>query len=155
MILYDFVPFHFVAVEIENNLTKHYEDVSLKDNYGKPNLDWDTYIQLSMADRCKVVTARDNGRLVAYSAFCISNNLNHRTNIEAANTGIFIERSYRGKITLELIRKSDEYLKGIGVMETTYVLLDDRIGALLKRAKYKAKHILWSSQYATISNTIT
>lgn len=143
--IYDFVPFHLVAEEIAKNLENHYDDVNLKDEYGRPNLDWDSYLQLSLAGRCKVVTAR-NDKLIAYSCFCISNNLNHKGIIEAANTGIFIDKEYRGKITLELLRKSDEYLKGLGVNEVNYILNDKRIGALLRRAKYKAKHTVWSNK---------
>ena len=153
--IYDFVPFHLVAEEIAKNLENHYDDVDLKDDYGRPNLDWDSYLQLSLAGRCRVVTVRDEERLVGYSCFCISNNLNHKGVIEAANTGIFIDKEYRGKITLELIRKSDEYLKAIGVIEAIYILNDDRIGALLRRAKYKAKHTVWSNQYDSISFTAT
>lgn len=143
--IYDFVPFHLVAEEIAKNLESHYDDVDLKDEYGRPNLDWDSYLQLSLAGRCKVVTLR-NPSLIAYSCFCISNNLNHKGIIEAANTGIFIAKEYRGKVTLELLRKSDQFLKDLGVDEVNYVLKDDRIGILLKRAKYKAKHIVWSSR---------
>lgn len=141
--IYDFVPFHLVAEEIAKNLENHYDDVDRKDDYGRPNLDWDAYLQLSLAGRCMVVTVREE-KLIAYSAFCISSNLNHKTVIEASNTGIWIDKTYRGKITLELIRKSDEYLKGFGVDEIMYISNDERIGALLKRAKYKPKHILWS-----------
>lgn len=142
--IYDFVPFHLVAEEIAKNLENHYSDVDLKDDYGAPNLDWDSYLQLSLAGRCKVLTVRFEDKLIAYSAFCISNNLNHKDVIEATNTGIFIDKAYRGKITLEVIRCADEYLKNMGINEIIYVLNDDRIGALLKRAKYKAKHIVWS-----------
>lgn len=141
--IYDFVPFHLVAEEIAKNLENHYDDVDLKDEYGRPNLDWDSYLQLSLAGRCHAVIARQ-GKLIGYSVFCISNNLNHKDVVEAANTGIFVNKEYRGKITLELIRKSDEYLKGIGVNEISYILKDDRIGMILRRVKYKAKHILWS-----------
>lgn len=149
--IYDFVPFHLVAEEIAKNLENHYDDVDLKDDYGRPNLDWDSYLQLSLAGRCRVLTARIDGKLIAYSCFCISNNLNHKGIIEAANTGIFIEKEYRGKITLEFIRKSDEFLKELGVTEVIYILNDNRIGALLKRAKYKAKHIVWSKLNGDIS----
>lgn len=142
--IYDFVPFHLVAEEIAKNLENHYDDVDLKDDYGRPNLDWDAYLQLSLAGMCKVLTVKDDDKLIGYSCFCINNNLNHKGFIEASNTGIFVNKEYRGKIILEIIRKSDEYLKELGVMEIIYVLNDDRIGALLKRAKYKAKHIVWS-----------
>lgn len=153
--IYDFVPFHLVAEEIAKNLENHYDDVDLKDDYGRPNLDWDSYLQLSLAGRCKVATVRKDEKLIGYSCFCISNNLNHRGIIEASNSGIFIDKEYRGKITLELIRKSDEYLKAIGVMETIYIFNDDRIGILLRRAKYKAKHTVWSNKYGDISSGST
>lgn len=142
--IYDFVPFHLVAEEIAKNLEQHYDDVDLKDEYGRPNLDWDSYLELSLAGRCKVVIARKDERLVAYLVFCIGNNLNHKGIVEAANAGIFIDKKYRGKITLEIIRKSDEYLRNSGVNEISYIIKDDRIGLLLKRVKYKAKYIIWS-----------
>lgn len=143
--IFDFVPFHVVAEEIALNLENHYDDVDLKDDYGRPNLDWNSYLQLSLADRCKVVTVRTN-KLIAYSCFCISNNLNHKSILEAANAGIFINKEYRGKITLELLKKSDEFLKRIGVNEINYVIKDQRIGRLLKRRNYKAKHTVWSNK---------
>ncbi len=153
-VIYDFVPFHTVAEEIAKNLETHYDDVELKDDYGRPNLDWDSYLQLSLAGKCKAAIAKD-GRLVGYTVFCISNNLNHKGVIEAVNTGIFIDKEYRGKITLTLIKKADEWLKEMGVMETIYILKDDRIGNLLKKADYKARHIVWSNRYDAISSSST
>lgn len=143
--IYDFMPFHLVAEEIAKNLQNHYDDVDKKDEYGRPNLDWDTYLQLSLAGRCHAVIARE-AKLIGYSVFCVSNNINHKGVIEAVNTGIFVDRNYRGKITLELIRKSDEYLKDFGVHEVNYTFNDNRIGILLKRANYKAKHTVWSNR---------
>ncbi len=140
--IYDFVPFHLVAEEIAKNLENHYDPN--EDKF--PNLDWDSYLQLSLADRCKAVIIRNEGKLIAYSVFCISQNLNHKEVLEAANTGIFIDKAYRGKIILEFLRKSDEYLKELGVMEVTHIINDERFGALLKRVGYKAKHKVWSNK---------
>jgi len=150
---YDFVPFHEVAEEIAMNLEKHYDDVEKKDGYGRPNLDWDNYLMQSKMGSCKAVTARERGVLVAYSVFCMGVNMNHKTVIEAANTGIWVHPDYRGKITLELVRNSDDFLRNSGVMETTYILKDERIGMLLKRADYKPRHTVWSNKYVTISTT--
>ena len=61
---------------------------------------------------------------------------------------------YRGKITLDLVRNSDAFLQDAGVMETTYILMDERIGTLLKRAKYKPRHTVWSNKYDAISSTL-
>ena len=151
--IYDFVPFHEVAEEIAKNLEAHYDDVDKKDNYGRPNLDWENYLAQSRMGACKAVTARDNGKLVAYSVFCMGVNMNHKTIVEATNTGIWVHPDYRGKITLELVRNSDDFLRNAGVMETTYILMDERIGALLKRAKYQPRHTVWSNKYVAISST--
>ena len=140
--IYDFVPFHLVAEEIAKNLENHYDPNEDK----MPNLDWDSYLQLSLADRCKVVIIRDNGRLIAYSVFCISQNLNHKEVMEASNTGIFIHKEYRGKVISEFLHRSDEYLRKLGVMEVTHIINDRRFGVLLKRAGYKAKHTVWSNK---------
>ena len=151
--IYDFVPFHEVAGEIASNLEKHYDDVDRKEDYGRPNLDWDSYIAASKAGSCMAVTARETGKLVAYSVFLMGVNMNHKTIIEATNTGIWIDENYRGKIVQDLIRNSDDFLINAGVMETMYILSDERIGVLLKRAKYKPKHTLWSNKYVAISST--
>lgn len=151
--IYNFVPFHLVAKEIAKNLEQHYDDVDLKDDYGRPDLDWDSYLELSLAGKCKVIIVRKDERLIAYSVFCIGNNLNHKRIIEAANTGIFINKEYRGKIILEIVRKSDEFLRNLGVNEINYIIKDKRIGLLLKRVKYKAKHTIWSKLNGNFSSS--
>lgn len=142
--IYDFVPLHDVAGEIAKNLDKHYEDADSRDDYGKANIDWDNYFALSRDGKCRVVTARKDGEMVGYSIFIIGTNINHKHIIEALNTGLFIQKGYRGKIVSEFLRKTDEYLNELGVMRVNYALSDDRLGALLKRKGYKAKFITWS-----------
>lgn len=145
---YDFVAFHEIAEEVAKNLGKHYSDVKLKEDYGAPNLDWDSYLALSHSGNCYAVTARlDGGSLVAYSVFIVNKNINHKTVVDALSCGIFIDEKYRGKITTELLRKSDEFLKKIGVHETMYFTNDKRIGALLRRVKYKPKQVAWAIKY--------
>lgn len=144
MIVYDCVPFHSVAEEIANNLETHYDDVKLKDRYGRPNLDWDTYIALSLNDRCIVITARLGEKLIAYNCFIIGNNINHKSFKDATSSGLWIHKDFRGKVTKDLLRKSEEYLNVMGIDEILYTLNDDRIGLLLKRVGFDAKHIVWS-----------
>lgn len=144
--IFDFVPFHEVAGDIAKNLDRHYDDVDFKDDYGRPDLDWDSYLNLSLAGLCKVVAVRKEGELIAYSVFCSGKNMNHKTKTEASNCGIWIKKEYRGRLINTLLKKSDEYLKELGIMEVNYILNDDRIGKLLKRVKYQARHIVWSKK---------
>ena len=153
-VIYDFVPLHLVADGIANNIENHSADINRKETYGDANVDWDAYLQLSHEGRCRVTTARENDKLIGYAVFCISRHPNHRDFIHAINTALFIEKKYRGKLTLDLIRKSDKYLEEMGVMETSYTFNDERIGKLIERANYKQRQITWSNRYATFFNTI-
>lgn len=151
--IYEFVSFHEIGKELEKNFTTHYADMKRKEEYGPGDIDWFSYIQASHLGKCKVVTVREDGELIAYSVFFIFNNMNHRKIIEATNTGLFIKKEYRGKIILELLRKSDEFLQNYGVMETNYATNDTRIGKLLERVKYKTSNVTWSIKYGSFFNT--
>lgn len=151
MIDYKIVPFHEVGELIAANLVNHYDDVSLKDAYGRPDVDWTTYLQQSMAGRCVAIIAKIKDKIVAYSVFIVGNNINHKSFIEATNTAMFIDKEYRGKITSQFLKKTNEFLKNYGVNEILYILLDDRLGNLLKRQKFEAKHKVWSIKYGQSS----
>lgn len=145
MIEFGFVPLHEIAREIAPNITRHYTEMTEGDDYGYPNIDWDLYLEASFAGQCKVVTVRDNGKLVGYSVFTLGRNLRYKNMIEANNNGLFLEKSYRGHLSRLLMKKSDEYLKAIGIHETNYTLSDDRIGRML--AGYESKYKIWSIKY--------
>lgn len=153
--IYDLVPFQEIAEDVAKNAETHYADMGIKEGYGRPDLDWEMYLQMSLAGRCVAVTARDKGELKAYSVFLLSNNLHYKKFIEAMSTGFFIDKDYRGKITSEFIKKCDELLERIGVMQTSYSLSDDRLGRLFERVGYKASNIIWSKRYVTFFDTIT
>lgn len=141
--IYDFVPFHEVAKEIAGNFDTHYDDMTLKDEFGRANLDWDNYLGLSADGRCWAAIIKKD-KLIGYAVFCISQNLNHKNILEAINTGIFIDKKYRGKLFKEFVTKADEYLKNLGVNNIIYAFNDHRAGLLLEKIGYKAKYIAWS-----------
>lgn len=142
---FDFVPFHRIAAEIAPNIARHYTEMSEGDDYGAPNLDWDSYLAASQAGQCVAVTLRDQGELVGYSVFFISRNPRYKHLIEASNNGIFLEKKYRGGYGRALSKKSDEYLQAAGVNETNYTLSDDRVGRML--GGYQSNYKVWSKKY--------
>lgn len=144
---WDFVPLHVVAGEIAPNIERHYAEMSEGDEYGCPNIDWDTYLHASMAGQCVVVTLRDKGVLVGYSAYTISRNPRYKHLIEATGSGLFIEKKYRGRYGLPLLRKADEYLKNIGINETNYIIGGERVGRLLERHGYKSTYKVYARRY--------
>lgn len=132
---YALVPFNEVGLEIAENVPRHYEAVP---HFGRPNPDWEHYFN------SYVVTARDSGKLIGYSAFFVNTNVNHKHIVEAENAGIFVDPAYRGRVSVELIKKSDQFLKDNGVHVINYAVHDERIGRLLARQGYKPMQIVWS-----------
>lgn len=139
------MPFHAIGREIAPNVARHYAEMTDGDSYGTPNIDWESYLAASHAGQLMAVTIRDSKKLVGYSVFSIGRNPRYKHIIEANSDGIFLEKSYRGRLSRLLFQKSDEYLKNMGVHETNYTLSDDRIGRML--AGYQSKYKIWSIKY--------
>lgn len=147
MIEFDFVQFHLVAGEIAPNVARHYREMSEGDDYGPPNIDWDTYIQASVNGQCMTVTARDKNKLIGYAVYVIGRNPRYKHILEAESNGVFLEKEYRGKIGIRLLKKADEFLSKIGVQETNYTLSDERVGKILERNGYQTHYRIWSKKY--------
>lgn len=150
MIAFDLAPLHRIYHEIEPNVERHYSEMTEGDDYGPPDIDWALYLALSKADRCIVVTVRDEGKLVGYSAYIIGKNPRYKTRTQASSQGLFLEKEYRGRLSGIFIKKADEYLRKIGVHETAYILSDDRVGHLLGRHGYESKYKVWSVKYGQL-----
>lgn len=147
MIEFDFVPFHLVAGEIAPNVSRHYQEMTDGDDYGPPNIDWDTYIHASIQGQCLTVTVRDKKKLIGYSVYIVGPNPRYKHIIEASSNGIFLEKEYRGKHGIHFMKKADEFLKKMGVHETNYTLSDERVGKILERQGYETKYKIWSVKY--------
>lgn len=147
MITFGIAHLHDVYEEIKPNVARHYAEMSDGDDYGTPEIDWDSYLAASRANRCVVVTVRDEKKLVGYSVYSLGANPRYKNLVMASSDGIFLEKPYRGKLSRQLIKKADEYLKNIGVHETVYILSDDRVGQLLSRDGYQSKYKVWSHKY--------
>jgi hypothetical protein len=141
MIEYSLEPFHEIAADVCERIPAHFAE---NKHYGKPNLDWDYYLQSSYAGQCKAVTIRDDGKLVGYTIFFITNDPDRKHVLQATNSGIFVDDDYRGKASIQLLKKADAYMKDLGAQEINYLIKDDRIGKLLSRQAYKQDYKLWS-----------
>lgn len=147
MITWDFVPVHTIAGEIAPNVERHYFEISEKDEYGVPNIDWRYYLEASNSGLCWAVTARDDGKLIGYSVFTISENPRYKHLLEANGNGLFIEKEYRGKLGMTFLKKTDEYLQKAGVKETNYIINGERVPKLLSRRGYKSTYKVYSRRY--------
>lgn len=138
------LPFHEIGHEIARNMKAHYTEMSEKEGYGEINADWKTYLDLSGVGNCLAFVAMVEERMVAYSVFILSLNINHKTIIEASNTAMYVWPDYRGKGTLQFFKWINDYLQNLGVKEIGYLVRDERIGKLLGKIGMKPTHTLWT-----------
>lgn len=144
MMQYECVPFHKIGHEIAKNVVSHYEDVKKKEGLLSPDVDWKGYIELSDAGQCVAFIAKDGDKLVGYAVFVISNDMNHKSVIEASNTALFVNKEYRTKITKDFMKFAHDKLLESGLSRISYMVNDDRLGRLLQSAGLKNTHKLWT-----------
>lgn len=137
-------PFHKVGHEISLNMKRHYADMEEKEGYGPIDADWRSYIEASNFGNCLVFLAECDKKIVAYSVFMLSFNINHKTKKEASNSAFYIDPEYRAKITGKFLRYINSWLLDKGIDEISYLVRDERIGKLLKRIGMKPTHTLWT-----------
>lgn len=138
--IFDFVPLHTVIHETVEMEPRHTVDA----DYGeKSDIDWDYYTQASLAGGCFASTVRDQ-KLVGYSVYFVSTQVNHKHILEANNSVLFIEKKYRGKVLFKLLQTAEIALVKMGVKEINYLIKNERLGNLLKRRGFKATHTQWS-----------
>lgn len=134
------VPFLNAADEIRKHVEAHKKEQGMWDIV---NIDWLSYITFSQLGKCFAFTMHNDGQLVGYSVFILSNDLNMKTRMEAHNMAFFIQKEFRGKATLKFIQYTNSYLKSKQISSILYTLEDDRIGKLLERKGYKEKYKVW------------
>lgn len=142
--IYQIEAFHDIAGYVAKNVSEHHKEADERETSEPLNMDWDYYFEASLAGQCIAITARDDGELVGYSVFFIETNANHKHILEAVNSGVFLEKKYRGRESLNLFKRSTELLRGKGIHAINYLIKDDRIGKLLSRQGYKMEMKLWS-----------
>lgn len=104
-----------IVHEVDELLRLHYEEVALHRDRIKLAPMWDEYATLERMGRFVVFTARDDGRLVGYSAFFINSHMHYRDTVVAHNDVLFLHPDHRKSTTgYRLIKFSHEQLKARG-----------------------------------------
>lgn len=140
MIKFDLVSAHQIIKEIAPNIKQHHAEISDEEL----NVDWDYYIQASMAGQCIAITARDQDKLVGYNILTISENPRQRHIIEANGNGLYVEKPYRGTLGVRLIKETEKLLNNIGIKNISYMYCGERFERLLERLGYKTTFKVWS-----------
>lgn len=104
--------------DIKPLLELHYQELTLHKEHIKLDPDWKKYETLANANNLAVITARDNGILVGYSVFFITNHMHYKQNKMAMNDVLFLHPDYRKGMTgIKLIKESERALLNLGVIK--------------------------------------
>jgi hypothetical protein len=104
--------------DIKPLLELHYQELTLNKEHIKLDPDWHKYSILAKNKSLVVITARDQGKLVGYSVFFITNHLHYQQNKMANNDVLFLHEDYRkGTTGIKLIKESEKALKDLGIIK--------------------------------------
>ena len=139
MIDYKEETFDQVIDEIKPLLEDHWEEIALNKEVIKLNPNYEMYEKLCNSGVMRIVTARNDGKLIGYCICIIAYNLHYKDSLTATNDIFFISKDYRkGSTGVKLFIKNEEILKSYGVQRlimNTKVHQD--VGAIFERLGYK------------------
>jgi len=117
------------------------------------NPDWDAYRMMDAAGKFMWLIARDeDGIIVGYSAFVISNNLHYKDFLYAIEDVFYVVGDKRGsRIGVNLVRKSEQLLGDLGVdMITHHAKFTNEFAPFLERLGYAPKETLLAKRLSDV-----
>lgn len=95
----------------------HWEEIARHKDTIKLNPDYEAYQRLEEAQVLRVVTARDEGKLVGYIANMVTPNLHYKDHLMATNDVLYLHPDYRrGGTFIRMLDYTEDYLAEIGVI---------------------------------------
>ena len=90
------------------------------------------------------ITARDEGKLVGYSIFFITNHLHYKSTVYANNDLLYLHPDYRkGSLGIKFIKASEIYLKNRGVAKILWhIKFNKDFRILLHRMGYVDEEVI-------------
>jgi GNAT superfamily N-acetyltransferase len=139
MIAYKEESFDDVIGEIKPLLELHYEEIANNKEVIKLNPDYDMYKKLCDAGLMRIITARDDNKLIGYCICVIKYHLHYKDSLTALNDIFYISKDYRkGLIGVKLFIKTEEILKKYGVQRVIMnTKMHHDVGAIFDRLGYK------------------
>lgn len=97
-------------------LRQHYEEIAWKRDKIALLPDIERYDAMDVAGKLRVFTARQEGTLIGYAVYILSNALHYKQTSVATNDVVFLQASQRGKMAgIRLMKFADAALKMDGV----------------------------------------
>ena len=139
MIEYKEETFDQVIDEIKPLLENHYDEIALNKDSIKLNPDYGIYKNLCDSGVMRVVTARNDNKLIGYCVCIIKYHLHYKDSLTAFNDIFYIAKEYRKGLTgVKLFIKTEEILKQYGVQRVSMnTKVHHDVGAIFDRLGYK------------------
>lgn len=110
--------------------------------------DYETYKLAADNGRALVITLRnDEGKIVGWSLYYIAASLRRKSEFEAENHTIFVDKEYRKKYGARIISDADKFLKRLGVKRTRFANDIEAFGRILSSLGYTGKTVIWEVEY--------
>jgi GNAT superfamily N-acetyltransferase len=139
MITYQEETFEQVIEEIKPLLEDHWEEIALHKDSIKLNPDYGRYEELFKTGKMRIVTARDDSKLVGYCIMLLYHHIHYKDQFMAMDDIFFIAKEYRKGLTgVKLFIKTEEIIKQYGVTKLSMnVKVHQDVGAIFERLGYK------------------
>ncbi len=110
-----------VIEEVQPLLEAHYAELTRHKDVVKLDPRWGVYSALEKAGAFVVLTARDSGKLVGYSAYFLNAHLHYAGLVVAQSDVFFIVPEHRkGSTPVRFLRYCEQWLKEAGAMKIVY-----------------------------------
>lgn len=139
MIEYKEETYDQVIDEIKPLLEDHWEEIALHKDTIKLNPDYDKYEKMFKSGQMRIVTARDDGKLVGYCILMLYHHIHYKDQFMAMDDIFFIAKDYRKGLTgVKLFIKTEEIMKQYGVKKLSMnVKVHQDVGPIFERLGYK------------------
>lgn len=139
MICYQEETFEQVIEDIKPLLEDHWEEIALHKDSIKLNPNYARYEELFKSGNMKIVTARDNEKLVGYCIMLLYYHIHYKDSFMAMDDIFFIAKEYRKGLTgVKLFIKTEEIMKQYGVTKLSMnVKVHNDVGSIFERLGYK------------------
>lgn len=133
-----------VIEEVQPLLDLHYNELCLNKELAELSPRWDVYAEMERLGCFIVLTAREDGKLVGYSAFFLQPHMHYSGFVVAQNDLFYItEEHRRGTTALRFLRYSETVLKDLGAQKLVYhCKYSNNLAPILHRLAYKDEEVM-------------
>ena len=106
--------------ELKEIYPEHYEELSVTKSF-ELEMDYEAYNKIDSVGALKVVTCREDKKLIGYIIYTISPHLHYKSCITAFEDLYFVRKTHRkGRIGIKLFQYAEKVLKELGINRIIY-----------------------------------